>query len=142
MAKTNFTKVEEALNEGLLKMTVNELQRAAPSSSSESHPDVLDSAQAELMATLKFEAHYSKDPKLFTAGGISKKELQKMLDEKNGFSPEKWEQLKLFQQKVDAYKKERASKLPEDANEKLIESQQKRHVNKRYNTKEEWLPLH
>lgn len=147
MAKTNFTKVEDALNEGIMRMTISGLLDMASiasqiGSAQSSVPLSGSAARKQLVATLLFEIKHCKDEKLFEAGGMPKVELKDLLQNHENLKPEDWAKLKTFREKADAYKKRVAASLPEDANEKLIESQRKRHINKRYNTKEQWLPLH
>lgn len=144
MAKTNFTKVEDALNEGLLKMNIAGLHEAATTASQKEPTGSGDPAAQKrlLVAAIQFELKHCKDDQLFAAGGFSRGELKKALQRVEDITPEKWKQLEDFRQKASDYKKSKAEKQPEDANEKLIDQQKKKHVNKRYNTKDQWLPLH
>lgn len=146
MAKTNFTKVEDALSEGLRRMTVSGLLGMATTASqigTPQHSSALSAAhQKRLLAAASFEVKYCKDEQLFAACGLSKHDLKKLLDNPAGLSPDEWAALKTFRENVDAYKKAHAANSPADADEKLVEVQRKKHINKRYNTKEQWLPLH
>jgi len=143
MAKTNYTKVEEALTEGMLKMTINGLLGMASIAAGIGQPNpaanVLTNKQ--LLAALQFEIKYCRDHRLFNAGGFTKPELKKILDNSDNLTPEEWETLKEFKAKADIFRKEMASKSAE-GNEELVEAERKKHINKRYNTKEKWLPLH
>lgn len=142
MSKTNFTKVEEALKEGLLRMNISGLlDMASAASKIGSQPSETAFTQRELLAALKFEVNYCKNEELFSIGGLSRSVLKKMLKEPNDLKPEEWEQLKLFQEKACAYRKKMIETQPAGEDDKLIETQRKRHINKRYNTKEQWLPL-
>ena len=145
MTKTNFTKVEEALNEGLLRMNISGLLDMASTASKMGSPSTAKKsnsfARRELLAALQFEIKHCKNEDLFTEGGISRRELKELLKQPSELKPEEWDKLRLFRQKAYAYKKKIIETQP-DENDKLVEAQRKRHINKRYNTKEEWLPLH
>lgn len=145
MAKTNFTKVEEALNEGLLKMNISGLLDKAPAVSGEGTPPISRkeaAARREILAALRFDVKHSKAAEFFAAGGMTRPELKALLDNPLDITAEGWSKLAAFREKTEAYRKEVLAKLPNDANEKLVEEQRKKHINKRYNTKEQWLPLH
>ena len=145
MTKTNFTKVEDALNEGLLRMNIAGLHDAAAAASHNEATEVPANPVAmrkQVIAAVQFELKHCKDDQLFVAGGVNRADLKKMLQRIDDLAPEKWARLEAFREKTVAYKKNKLEKLPADANEKLIEAQKKKHINKRYNTKEQWLPLH
>jgi hypothetical protein len=146
MAKTDYTKVEEALNEGLLRINISGLHDAAMAASDQ-NPLITDTDtnnidRKKLVAALKFEAQHCKSEKLFITAGLSRNALKKLLNNIQDLTPEQWVQLATFHKNAEAFKKEKIASLPSDANDKLVEEQRKKHINKRYNTKERWLPLH
>jgi hypothetical protein len=148
MAKTNFTKVEEALDEGLRKITINRLLQLADVAAGigqtkpqtkerdeETHAHIIASIQRDLKFIVK------KDPSVFSKIGFKKKDVKDFIDRAHALTPEEWEALKKIQEKVESYKKELVKSLPKTSNEDLIEGERVKHINKRFNVNEKWLPL-
>lgn len=141
MAKTNFTKVEGALEEGMRQMIVQHLHTLADSISNTKPKD--ETSQKKLMAALKFGLNRmeKQDAELYKKLGISKVELKKLIEKKEILSDEDFEKIKSIKAKVEALKKELEEKSPE-SNDQLIEKERVKHINKRFNTNDKWLPLH
>jgi hypothetical protein len=64
------------------------------------------------------------------------------LENPAALSAEEWQKVKEIHQKVMEYKKELLQKLPPLTDEQLVAAERKKHINKRYNINERWLPLH
>lgn len=149
MAKTNFTKVEEALDQGLRKYSVESLlQAAGPGQKlrnptiaySEEKPQTLSKQQTLLVRELqrdlrRFEKKSSKEL------GFSKKELKKLLENPLALTPENWETLQQAKEKLEGYKAQLAKEPPKQSDEAIVESERKDHINRRYNVNKKWLPL-
>lgn len=146
MAKTNFSKVEDALNEGIRKMEMDHYIELAAMADrvGRSSSKIMNDLQTRryLYALLKKEIQRCKDSSLFEAGGISREDLKTLLESFDKITEEEWMRLTAFKEKIVLYKNEQAAKLPVDKNEQLVEKERRKHINKRYNTKESWLPLH
>lgn len=138
MAKTNFTKAEEALRETLEKMTRDKLLELASS-----HEEGTISDEMKSRIYLVFALHLELkrlariDTKIYKKLEISKKKLEKLMTDPTALSEEDWDKVIQIKSQVDAYLKEHP--LPSD--EKLIEEQRHRHLTKRFNVNEKWLPL-
>lgn len=74
--------------------------------------------------------------------GITMKELKSTLDKVKDLKLEDWNKLKKIRERVQEYKKELADKIPHLTDEQLVEIERQKHINKRYNTRDKWLPLH
>ena len=82
MAKTNYTKVEEALAEGMRKMSVNRLLDAADEASKSKTGKTVKPAEGQLLAAVHADLKHLKkqgqDP--YKKCGIDKSELKSFFD--------------------------------------------------------------
>lgn len=150
MAKTNYTKVEEALTEGLRKLTISQLIEMADAASKSKTdtapvetPARLDAIQKALVSALKrdLERLHKQDTNVYEKIGVKKKEIKKFIDNPNTLTPEEWESIKQIKDKIDIYKKELTSSLPKVSDDQIVEGERVKHINKRFNINEKWLPL-
>lgn len=146
MAKTNFTKVEEVLEEGLRQMTVQHLHTLADSLSNidSQKIDKSDAASLKKLITiLKFELNWMEthDISLEKRIGIKKSDIKKLIEKAPPYSEEDLEKLKEIKEKIQNLKSELEKKSPV-TNAQLVEKERKKHINKRFNTNDKWLPLH
>jgi chromosome segregation ATPase len=146
MAKTNFTKVEEALSEGLRKITVNNLLDTADAISGKkatvsASQDV--SAQKKLLITLQHDLKqlHKQMPGIYAEINIPQTKLKEFLSHSEQISLEDWEKIKKAKKKCDELKEKHSKldSLPQDAD--LISKERRKHINKRFNINEKWLPL-
>lgn len=150
MAKTNFSKVEEALIAGLTKMKMRQLleladkAQADTGAQAETDAILIPEARRMVIAALRqdLKALKRKDTKVYSKLGLQKEGLQKLLDNPASLTPEDWQKIKEIHQKVGEYKKDLLQQLPEVTDDQLVDSERKKHINKRYNINEKWLPLH
>lgn len=148
MAKTDFTKVESILDEGLRKITVAHLLDLADEAKPESNktPNIA-SEQSNLRSQtilalqrdMKFLHNQGQEP--YELFGITKKIINKYLKNIDTLTSEEWESIKTIHSKVQKFKKEFEKKSPKKDDDALVEQQRRRHVNKRFNINEKWLPL-
>lgn len=139
MAKANFSKVEKALEEGLIKLTSNKLLDETPGKKSELTPEnaalVLKKVESDLNKLKK------EDKAIFKKVGIRHSALKKLLNSAATLTPADWNSIKEVQKKVAEYKKEMLKKIPPMKDEDLVEKERIIHKNKRYNVRDGWLPL-
>ena len=146
MTKTNYTKVEEALNEGLRKIEVNRLLEIADEVS-DKHKKTTEIAlsheQKQLLASivhdLKSVQKIDKDP--FAKLGIAKKELKKYLKKPSSLGPKEWELLKAFKEKIRTFKAELEKSAPKATDADVINQQRRKQTTKRFNVNDKWIPL-
>lgn len=140
MSKTNFTKVEGSLDKGLEKLKIEKIVSETRTQEGEksSNPKLY------LIQSIKYdiETLLPIEPKLFEKIGIKKKELKAFLKQPEKLTDKDWKILQEIRLKFDEIKKELQKKIKAPTNEELIEAQREKHINKRFNTNDKWLPLH
>jgi len=146
MAKTNYTKVEEALAEGLRKIDKTRLLEAVPASKASTSPALSAGEIAlrkQLIAALHVDLAYllKEGFNLYGKEKITKNEIKKFKENPAQLSSEEWEKIKKIKENVDQFKKELEKKIKSASNDDLIEKERRKHVTKRFNVNEKWLPL-
>lgn len=144
MAKTNFRKVEEALDEGLEKMKVKKLLDEADKAKGKSTEKVVEpEEQNKVLLVLKEELFSlaKRNRTVYKKAGTNKKKLKTLLSHGMKLTPEEWQQVQKIRDKVESYRKEIAEKATEESNIDLIEAERHKHINKRFDVNEGWLPL-
>lgn len=138
MAKTNFTKVEEALRDGLDKMIKEKLLEEADAA--QGKIPFKQHALDELVAKIRHEFHFlrKQDPDLLTKMGLDEKVLKELLSSSNTLSKK---DIQDILHKIEAYRQDLEKKNPKATDEQLIEVQKKKHITKRFNIRDDWLPL-
>lgn len=139
MAKTNFTKVEGSLSEGLRKIDVSKLLDITEGAATAEQLH----ARGQLLAVLQYELKV-----LFRQGAnpyqelkIDKKELKKFTENVAGLTQQDVDKLKKMKEQVDAFKVDFAKKNPQASDEDVVTKERRKHVNKRFNINDNWLPL-
>ena len=142
MAKANFTKVEEALAEGLRKMTIENLGEMADKAKADrtgkpSDDKLTEKKQALILASLKQDLKwlYKKDRTFYKKLEMTKKSVNELID-----NPMDWDKIKELKIKVEKCKQEMLVEGKE-SNEQLVEQERSKHINKRFNINDKWLPL-
>lgn len=148
MAKTNFTKVEEKLDEGLRKMAVEHLLDLADSAAKpkdDNAPNKIKQDHSRLQIILvlqrdmKFLDKEGQAP--YELFGINKKTINKYLKNPEKLTSEEWEEIKKTQEKVHIFRKDFEKSSPQKNDDTLIEQQRHSHITKRFNINDKWLPL-
>jgi len=137
MAKTNFTKAEEALAEALQKMTVDKLYEATES------PQEIDLTKGKKsLNTIQrhLKRLHKEDPEIYKKFNVKRKKLAEWIEHPEKIKSEEWKTIDLITTAIEAYIKEKmSSEKSTDAN--IIEQERLKTINKRFNTNEKWLPL-
>ena len=147
MAKVNFTKVEDAFDKALQKLFIDHLSELAAianviqdpqsSLSSKTIEDIISRFQKELKKLKK------KDPKLYERLELSADVEKRFALPSNEFLQEDWLRLKALKMRIDELKHELYGQESLDEEfEKQVSKERRRHVNKRFNIRDGWLPLH
>lgn len=142
MAKTNFTKVEEKLDEGLRKMTVEHLLELAdaatkPKDNKQDHSRL--QVILSLQRDMKFLDKENQTP--YELFGMNKKTISKYLKNPDKLTAEEWEGVKQIQGKVHKFRKDFEKNSTQSNDDNLIEQQRRSHITKRFNINDKWLPL-
>lgn len=139
MPKTNYTKVEESLSEGLRKMDIH---RLLDITEGEATAEQLH-ARGQLLALIQYElkslSHQGLD--LYETLKIDKKELKKMAGNLPALTQVDIDKLKKIREQIVNAKAEFDKKQPRPTNEDIVAKEQRKHVNKRFNIRDDWLPL-
>lgn len=147
MTKVNFTKVEGAFDLALRKLFIDNLSDLA------SIANVLQDPQANLSdknlkeVILRFQKELTKlkkqDAKLFQKLNLSPEEEARLHAPADDFKPEDWLRLKALKERMEELKKElQGAETVNPEDDKQIAEERRKHINKRFNTKDGWLPLH
>src|SRR5262249_41044451 len=122
MPKTNFTKVEEVMDQGLRKMSVDSLFQATEKGKGKKLTE--DEQKHRLLETLRREIKYL-DPKqhkgLYTELGMKKQDIKELISNPASLTLEDWKKIKEIQLGIEKYRKEVLAQLPASTNEKLVE---------------------
>lgn len=155
MAKNNYSKVEEALAEGLRKMKVNELleisdkNTKAPAESKEEVPGTAlisktdpESQEKQLLKAVQINLNYLKKAGLepYKRLKLNKEELAQFLKNPEKMSDADKIKMKKLKEQLDLLKSELKDK-PQSSDEELIKKETKAQKQKRFNIRDNWLPL-
>lgn len=159
MAKTNYTKVEEALAEGMRKMEVNRLLKAADKAKEDKSTDVqkpssaptspakpeVDAVNLQRLKTvcrdLKALQKLGRNP--YEELKINKEEIKKFIKDPSSLTPEEWQKVKEIKSKIAKYKEEKPQKTQEkgEKDDDPLQEERKKQATKRFNVKDSWIPL-
>ncbi len=154
MAKTNFTKVEEALAAGLRKMSIEELDKLAEISQNIGRPELRNLAEKAIVAAMKKGLEKKavvyvlrQGAKKYTTNSfyqefdLTHKQYVELLAEIKSISDENWAKLQLVKMKLTMLREKELKSNPDFQDEKLVEKNRKDQKNARFNVKKTWLPL-
>lgn len=158
MPKTNYQKVENAFDEGLRKLLIDQLLE-----STEKKPKLYEtektsgldseteSSEAQrikevriqtLLTILRDLKHVHKlDPQVYKTMKLSPKKMKHYVENPGALTPQEWEEIKKIKRDVETYYRDLLASLPQKSNEELIEEQRDLHKNKRHKVNNKWLPL-
>lgn len=144
MAKTNFTKVEHAFDDEMRKNMRDELLREADRVSGTPTKETAEIIRQKrvaaerkiLVQALQHDIKTIEDEIFESKFKVSKESLEDILCKGINLTDKDIEELKKIKKRIDSYKKEL-----EGFDDKLVEDERKKHINKRFNVRDKWLPL-
>jgi hypothetical protein len=147
MAKVNFIKVEKSFDRALQKLLIDSLSELAAIANviqspqkeitSKAIEEVIERFQKELKKIKK------KDPILFGKLNLSIEEESRFAHPASEYEQEDWLRLKALKLRIDELKHELYGQESIDTeNDNIVEKERRRHINKRFNIRDGWLPLH
>lgn len=150
MAKTNYTKVEEALAEGMLKIEVNRLLDAADKNAAAKAPDggknlalKVDAIHLQRLAKINIDLrslqNQGNDP--YVRLKIDKAEIKRFISDPTLMTPKDWERIKAIKEQIAAFKIELDKKKKKSTDDDLVKGQIKDQSTKRFNINHKWIPL-
>lgn len=155
MAKTNFTKVEELLEDAIIKKKVEKWGKMADIAQKVERPEMrkivekageaVEKAEIDKKALIHALVHAKKiykDPKFYEALGITAEELDALLKNPKELKQEDWVRLQDIRVKLAAYKKKDVEQhANESGDDAIVTEERRKHINKRFNVRDKWLPL-
>lgn len=140
MPKTNFTKVEEALVKGLDRQAVEQLLRATGKAGKDSVPSELRLLLRHLQHDLRWLLKQDKEiaTKLEATQGEILRFIQANPPE---LTPNDWKRVHALQEHCTIQKAEVEKAQATATDESLVRKERRKHINKRFNINDKWLPL-
>lgn len=141
MTKTNFTKVDEALSKALFKMSIDKLWESTRSDEEEDPAQALLQVRKKMAKSIARRLNFfsKRDAEFYTKIQYDKEELRKLLQRPSLFSEDDLKFLQTLTERLDQFRK--SENYPDLDDEMIVELERKKHINKRFNTNEKWLPL-
>lgn len=142
MAKTNFSKVEIALEEGIRKMTVSKLNELADIATGADLPKTLqlEKVKKDLVrqVLLDLKRLEKKDKKIYVKLQFKKEYLLDKLSHPEVLTEAEWKGLVKLREMTKKFIEET---FPQASDEKIIEEQKESHLTRRFNVNDNWLSL-
>ncbi len=154
MAKINYSKVEEALAAGLIKMNINELDKLGAISQKIGRPELRKLAEAAIsdaiqkglerkaaMFVLKQGSRKNTIDEFYEEFDLSYDLFCDLLDKGKEITEEEWTKLLLIKDKMLLTKEKMLKTHPELQDDKVVEQNRKEQINARIHIKKTWIPL-
>jgi hypothetical protein len=158
MTRVNFTKIEQLIEERLRKMSIERLLYLAdvakhigeavslhtmkPSTESKKETEEGKKMRIRQKASAKLYTNllklYEKDSKIYAKLRIKKSSADRLINKNGDLNDLEWEIVEELVKKTQKYMEQY---YPHMSDEELVENEMKRHINKRFNVSEKWLPL-
>lgn len=146
MPKVNFTKVENAFDKALKKLFIdylselaaiaNVIQDPQTNLSSKTIADIITRFQKELKKLKK------QDQKLYEKLNLTSEEEHRFALPAEEYQQQDWLRLKNLKVRIDELKHELYGQETLDAEyDQQVTKERRKHINKRFNIREGWLPL-
>jgi hypothetical protein len=138
MAKLNFSKAEKAFDVALQKLFIDHLSKLGTFAEEMSIDDSTGVAnfQNELYKLQK------EVPALYDQLHLSAEEERLLTLNLDQVTQKDWSDLKALNSRIENLKKAFSHSQLSNENEQHVTQERHRHVNKRFNVREGWLPLH
>lgn len=142
--KTNFTKVEGCLEEGLRQMNIQKLHEEVDALNPKKKSTAKNvAAKKQLIIVLIRDLNRlaKKDKNFYRIINFDKEEAKKLLSKGVPTKREDWKTILALKEKVEAYKNQEARMSPPPTDEELVDEERNKSINKRFNVSDKWLPL-
>lgn len=146
MPKVNFEKVEKAFDKAAEVVFIENLSELATIITAIEHPETEQSKKYIEIVSTRFQKLLKKlkkaDLKLFQRLGMKEEDEKRLMSPPQQFTQEDWRYLKEVKDRIDSLKKELyGEEILNTEFEAQVTKERKRHINKRFNVKDGWLPL-
>lgn len=147
MPKVNFSKVEKSFDRILQKLFIDNLSELAAIANVIQDPESHITSKTIAEIITKFQKELKKlkkqDPILFSKLNLTREEEQRFKLPSSEYLQNDWLRLKDLKLRIDELKHELYGQdNVEVGNEHQVAKERKRHINKRFNIRDGWLPLH
>gem|GEM_PF-940247 len=147
MTKINFSKVEKSFDQALQRLSIDRLSELATIANMVQDPTAHLASEAIEESVKRFQKELKKihtqDPLLFEKLTLSSEEEERLNRPASEYSREDWLRLKALKVRIDELKHELYGQQRVDPeSDHQIAHERRRHINKRFNVREGWLPLH
>lgn len=143
MGKTNFSKVEKSLEDGLIKITSRQLLADTPGETikPESLPSQ-DLMTARLQSIARdLQKLHKMDSSIYKKLNFSRDKIKKLLADPTLMTIEDWQKIKTLRSEIAKQKQELAATQPFIFDEDIVEKERLIQKNRRFNVNDKWLPL-
>lgn len=147
MAKIDFTNAEKEIERNLRRMFITNLIKMTEDEQAKEKLDedkahnnkntlsILKSMQKDLGRLSE------KSDEMWKALGVTKDEINNYIKNPGKLSKDEWDNIKELMKKIKEYKQSAGSGIEEEINDEIIQSELKRHKDKRINVNERWKPI-
>lgn len=146
MPKVNFTKVENAFDRAKQKLFIDQLSELASIANLIQDPKANLTSQTIADIIGKFQKELKKlkknDPKLYTQLHLTAEDEKRFFIPSDQFLQEDWVKLRSLKTRIDELKKELYGEEVLNAEyDSQVAKERRKHINKRFNIRDGWLPL-
>lgn len=143
--RTNFSKVEKSLEDGLLKLTRKQLLSQADQAAHAKSEESLPAAEFRPAIFQTLERELKKISKLdelaYKKIGFRRQDLKKLIADPSLLTPQDWEKIKEVKVRIENYKRDLQAKLPASTDKQIIENERVKQSQARLNVNSKWIPL-
>lgn len=147
MAKINFSKVEKSFDNAVQRLFIENLTELGAIANMVQDSQVPTSSHAIEEVIAKFQKQLKKikeqDLLMFNKLNLTPEEEQRFYLPSTEYTQQDWLRLKEFKQRIEELKRELCGQetINPDHDDQITK-ERRRHVNKRFNVRDGWLPLH
>lgn len=145
MAKTNYTKAEEALRKSLEKINRDQLldlaDQATGKATAQGKDMELTPKQMMTVVEQELKWMHKQEKDIYKKLSLKKDEIKKLIEktkEHKDLTAEEIERIKGLKKQVREYKD---SQYPSKLEDSQVGDERQKHIYKRHNVREKWLPL-
>lgn len=147
MAKVNYSKVENAFDNALRELFIERLSELASIAQLINDPESKMTPKMVDEIILRFQKELKKlkkqDAKLFRRLNLTPEDESRFSLSSSEYAQEDWHRLKALKERIDELKRELYGQDVMDVEyEKQVTKERRRHINKRFNIRDGWMPLH
>ena len=144
MAKTNFSKVEESLQQGMNKLAIKKIVDSTDSKVAEkqvAEESRLNKKKICIYLIGELKRLSKSDKSIYSKLGTNMANAKKLLENPKKLTDEEWKFVLKLKAKIEAYKVAFSANIKELSNEEFVEKEREEQANSRFNIQKKWLPI-